>query len=363
MTNVLVATDAWHPQVNGVVRTFDAVAEAARPLGATISFLTPDQVPTVALPAYREIRLALPDPRAVLARLQEDRIDAVHIATEGPIGCVARAVCRRNGIPFTTSFHTRFPDYIAARAPLPKNWSERWTWTWLRRFHAPASTVMAATPSLARELAERGFRNVGLWTRGVDTVRFRPRQGIDLGLPRPIFLTVGRLAVEKNLDAFLSLDLPGSKVVVGDGPARAQLMQRYPEVAFLGSSGGEALAAIYAAADVFVFPSRTDTFGLVLLEALASGVPVAAFPAPAPKDVIGEAPVGVLDGDLRAACLRALAIPREGCRVHACRSTWANSARAFLGHMHLIKEGDYAIERGSRQQRGGKGVCALGAGL
>jgi glycosyltransferase involved in cell wall biosynthesis len=337
MMRVLIATDAWHPQVNGVVQTLNAVAQAARPLGATIMFLTPQQFPTVALPVYREIRLAIPDPRAVLARLREANIDAVHIATEGPIGHVARAICRRNKIPFTTSFHTRFPDYISARLPIPKHWTERWTWAWLRCFHAPASTVMAATPTLARELTARGFRNVGLWPRGVDTAQFHPRHGIDLGLPRPIFLTVGRLAVEKNLDAFLCLDLPGSKVVVGDGPARAKLTQRYPDVTFLGARRGEALAAVYAAADVFVFPSRTDTFGLVMLEALASGLPVAAFPVPGPQDVIGDAPVGILDTDLRAACLAALTIPRAACRAHACRMTWADSARRFLGHMHVAR--------------------------
>ncbi|MPZ59452.1 MAG: glycosyltransferase [Rhizobiales bacterium] len=332
---ILIATDAWHPQVNGVVQTLNALAGAALPLGAAITFLTPDQFATVALPAYREIRLAIPDPRAVTARMREASIDAVHIATEGPIGLMARAICRRNAIPFTTSFHTRFPDYIAARLPIPQRWAKIWTWAWLRRFHAPASTVMAATPSLARELAGRGFRNVGLWPRGVDTARFRPHHGIDLGLPRPIFLTVGRLAVEKNLAAFLGLDLPGSKVVVGDGPAHAELKQRHPDVTFLGARRGEALAAVYAAADVFVFPSRTDTFGLVMLEALASGVPVAAFPVPGPQDVIGDAPIGALDEDLRVACLRALTIPRAACRAHACRMTWTESARCFLQHIHI----------------------------
>ena len=333
---VLVATDAWHPQVNGVVRTLDALAESAPPLGSMLTFLTPDSFPTVAIPAYREIRLAVPDPRVVAARIREASLDAVHIATEGPIGHVARAICRRDAIPFTTSFHTRFPDYIAARLPLPERWTAAWTWRWLRRFHAPASTVMAATPSLARELTVRGFRNVGLWPRGVDTKRFRPHHGIDLGLPRPIFLTVGRLALEKNLDAFLGLDLPGSKVVVGDGPVRAELTRRYRDVTFLGARRGEALSAIYAAADVFVFPSRTDTFGLVMLEALASGVPVAAFSVPGPQDVIGSAPVGVLDTDLRRACLRALTLSRTDCRAFACRMTWSDSTRRFLAHVHAM---------------------------
>jgi glycosyltransferase involved in cell wall biosynthesis len=351
MMRILVATDAWHPQVNGVVRTLHSVADAAPALGATISFLTPEEFRTIALPAYGEIRLAIPDPRAVLARLREASIDAVHIATEGPIGHVARAVCRRHGIPFTTSFHTRFPDYIAARVPLPRCWTAAWTWNWLRRFHAPASAVLAATPSLARELAGRGFRNVGLWPRGVDTARFHPQHAVDLGLPRPVFLSVGRLAVEKNIDAFLGLDLPGTKVVVGNGPERAALMRRYPHAVFLGARHGEALAAVYAAADVFVFPSRTDTFGLVLLEALASGVPFAGFPVPGPQDVVGDAPVGALDIDLRVACLRALTISREACRAHACRMTWTDSARSFLRNIRSAKRPtlNRAMERGLRQ--------------
>lgn len=327
---ILVATDAWHPQINGVVQTLTALQQAAGSLGATIVFMTPDAFPTVALPAYREIRLALPHPRAVAARIAEARIDAVHIATEGPIGSVVRRICRQQSIPFTTSFHTRFPDYLAARLPFPTAWTESLAWNWLRRFHAPASTVMAATPALMRELSGRGFRNLGLWPRGVDTDLFRPRAGADLGLPRPVFLSVGRLAVEKNLTAFLDLDLTGSKVVVGDGPAGPALRSRYPDAHFLGVQTGEALASIYAAADVFVFPSRTDTYGLVMLEALASGVSVAAYPVGGPRDVIGDAPVGMLDDDLRAACLHALAIPGEDCRAFALGKSWTESARCFL---------------------------------
>jgi glycosyltransferase involved in cell wall biosynthesis len=218
--------------------------------------------------------------------------------------------------------------------PIPERWMQAGVWAWLRRVHAPASTVMAATPALVRELGERGFRNVGLWSRGVDTNLFRPQPDVDLGLPRPIFLTVGRLAPEKNLDAFLGLDLPGTKVVVGDGPAGLSLRRRYPEACFLGVRSGEALAQAYAAADVFVFPSRTDTYGLVMLEALASGVPVAAFPVSGPRDVIGDAPVGVLDPDLRAACLRALTIPRAACRSFAVDKSWSRSAELFLRHVH-----------------------------
>lgn len=322
---ILVATDAWHPQVNGVVRTLTTMAEAAKGLGVDVSFLTPDSFRTIALPSYPDLRVALPG-RAKIARLIEAaRPDNIHIATEGPIGFAVRAYCRRRGLPFTTSFHTRFPEYISARLPIP----ESWIWAGLRRFHGASAAVMAATPALSAELRDRGFRNVVLWPRGVDTKLFHPRK-VDLGLPRPIFLSVGRVAVEKNLEAFLALDLPGTKVVVGDGPARAVLQRDYPKAVFLGALQGEALAVAYAAADVFVFPSKTDTFGLVLLEALASGVPVAAFPVTGPRDVIGDAPVGVLSENLREACLAALTISPQACLRFAASQSWDISARAFV---------------------------------
>jgi glycosyltransferase involved in cell wall biosynthesis len=228
-------------------------------------------------------------------------------------------------LPFTTGFHTRFPEYISARLPVPENW----IWAALRAFHGASQAVMAATPALAAELRARGFRNVVLWPRGVDTRLFHPRN-VDFCLPRPVFLCVGRVAVEKNLKAFLGLDLPGSKVIVGDGPARVALERKYPQAVFLGARQGEQLALAYAAADVFVFPSRTDTFGLVLLEALASGLPVAAFPVTGPRDVIGDAPVGVLNEDLRLACLAAVTIPPQACLEFAATHTWEASARAFI---------------------------------
>jgi 1,2-diacylglycerol 3-alpha-glucosyltransferase/glucuronosyltransferase len=330
---ILIATDAWHPQVNGVVRTLSHMASEAPGLDATVEFLTPNEFRTLPMPSYPEIRLALTTAGAVERKLDAIAPDAIHIATEGPIGHAMRRVCIRRGLPFTTSFHTLFPDYLAERLPLPERWTREAAWAWLRRFHSAGAAVMAATPTLATELSERGFKNVKIWPRGVDAALFRPRENSVVDLPRPIFLTVGRLAVEKNVEAFLALDLPGTKLVVGDGPARAGLARDYPDAVFLGAKQGEALAEIYAAADAFVFPSLTDTFGLVLLEALASGVPVAAFPAAAPRDVIGEAPVGVLDGNLQRACLEALECSREDCRTFALKMTWEESARIFLDHV------------------------------
>ena len=332
MTRILVATDAWHPQVNGVVRTLTAVAEAAKGLGVEVSFLSPQSFRTVEMPGYPGMRLALPYPGKIARLIEAAKPDSIHVATEGPIGLLVRRYCLKRGLPFTTSFHTRFPDYIAARSPIP----ESLTWRALRAFHRPSQAVMAATPALASELRQRGFRNVVLWSRGVDTALFHPRSA-DLCLPMPVFLNVGRVAVEKNLEAFLDLDLPGTKLVVGDGPARAALERKYPDAVFLGARHGKELAEIYAAADIFVFPSKTDTFGLVLLEALASGLPVAAFPVTGPRDVIGSAPVGVLDEDLRAACLEALQVSRQDCIEFAAAHTWAASARVFVEHATNVR--------------------------
>ena len=329
---VLVATDAWHPQVNGVVRTLTMTAEAAKAFGVDVGFLTPRSFHTFAMPSYRDLRVALPYPAKIARLIAEARPDSIHIATEGPIGLLVRRHCRKQGLPFTTSFHTRFPEYISARLPVPQSW----IWTALRAFHGPSQAVMAATPALAGELRARGFRNVVLWPRGVDARHFHPRP-VDLGLPRPVFLCVGRVAVEKNLEAFLGLDLPGTKVIVGDGPALIALVQKYPQAVFLGARQGEALAEAYGAADAFVFPSKTDTFGLVLLEALASGLPVAAFPVTGPRDVIGAAPVGALNDDLRLACLSALTISPQACLEFAGRHTWEASARAFVENITDIR--------------------------
>jgi glycosyltransferase involved in cell wall biosynthesis len=329
---VLIATDAWHPQVNGVVRTLAMMEEATKALGVDISFLTPQSFRTFAMPGYPDLRLALPGPVKTAQLIEQAQPDSIHIATEGPIGLLVRRYCRKRRLPFTTSFHTRFPEYLSARLPVP----EAWVWSALRWFHGGSQAVMAATPALATELRIRGFRNVVLWPRGVDARLFHPRPA-DLGLPRPVFVCVGRVAVEKNLEAFLDLDLPGTKLIVGDGPARAALERKYPQTVFLGARQGEELAQAYAAADVFVFPSRTDTFGLVLLEALASGLPVAAFPVTGPRDVIGTAPVGALNEDLRAACLAALAISPQACLAFAEKHTWDASARAFVDHIAGIR--------------------------
>src|SRR5450432_793835 len=329
---ILVATDAWHPQVNGVVRTLTTMADAAGALGVEVSFLTPQSFRTFAMPSYPDIRVALTYQAKIARLIAEARPDSIHIATEGPIGLSVRRYCRKQGLPFTTSFHTRFPEYISARLPIP----ESWIWAALRAFHGASQAVMAATPALASELRMRGFRNVVLWPRGVDARHFHPR-AVDLGLPRPVFLCVGRVAVEKNLEAFLDLDLPGTKVIVGDGPSRASLALKYPQAVFLGARQGEALAQAYAAADVFVFPSKTDTFGLVLLEALASGLPVAAYPVTGPRDVIGTAPVGVLNDDLRAACLSALHVSPQACLDFAAGHTWEASARAFVENISDVR--------------------------
>ena len=331
---LLVATDAWHPQVNGVVRSLEHMEAAGRALGYDPVFLTHQDFRSVPLPGYPEIRLSYATKRKVAARWGELAPTHVHIATEGTVGYATRRYCLAEGRPFTTSYHTRFPEYLAARAPIPESWS----YAWLRRFHGAACGTMVSTPSLERDLAARGFTNLMRWTRGVDTELFKPQpspQPSDVldSLPRPIFLFVGRLAVEKNLDAFLSLSLPGTKVVVGDGPDRARLEAIDPKAKFLGTRTGADLASVYAAADVFVFPSLTDTFGIVLLEALACGLPVAAYPVTGPLDVIGGTGAGVLDGDLKTAALAALRIPRERCREEALRYTWAESARQFYANI------------------------------
>lgn len=327
---ILLPTDAWYPQVNGVVRALAATVRELEALGHQVLVVGPDRFRTVPAPFYPEVRLALAPGRR-LARLADDfRPDAVHIPVEGPIGLAARRLCRRRGWPFTTSYHTRFGHYLQAWAGigggLPLAY-QRW-------FHGAGARFMVQTDSLACELGTQGFRRIRRWNRAVDTSHFRPLPGRDfLNLPRPVFLNVGRVSAEKNLEAFLSLDLPGSKVVVGDGPLLPSLRARYPGVTFTGALSGDTLVRHYGAADVFVFPSRTETLGLVTLEALACGTPVAAFPVPGPLDVIGDNPVGVLDTDLRRAALAALSIPREACRAFALTFSWRRCTEEFLANL------------------------------
>ena len=330
---ILIATDAWRPQVNGVVSTLTALARNAALLGNEVDFVTPDGFPSMPLPTYPGLRVAWPDRREIARRIEQASPEAIHIATEGPIGWAVRAYCRRRKLAFTTSYTTRFPEYVAVRTMIPASFG----YALLRHFHAAASTTMVATASLRQELGERGFRKLGFWTRGVDTELFTPDHPATLDLPRPIFITMGRVAVEKNLEAFLSLDLPGTKVVVGEGPQRAQLEQQYPDAVFLGEKKGADLTAHLAAADVFVFPSLTDTFGVVQLEALACGTPVAAFPVTGPLDVIADHPIGAIDWDLRSACLRALTKSREACRNFALGRSWENSARQFIGNLAALQ--------------------------
>jgi glycosyltransferase involved in cell wall biosynthesis len=326
---VLVATDAWRPQVNGVVRALEGLAREAPSLGAEICFLTPSDFRTMPLPGYRTIRLALAMPGAVKRRIAAMRPDSVHIATEGPIGWMTRHACRSEGYRFTTSYHTRFPEYVAARLPVPLCWS----YAALRRFHNSSAGTMVGSRTLEQDLKAHGFRNLRRWPLGVDANLFRPRRERPLGFAKPVFLFVGRVAIEKNIESFLQLDLPGSKVVVGDGPLLAHLKLKFPGVHFLGLRTGEALAEVYASADVLVFPSLTDTFGLVLLEALACGLPVAAFPVMGPLDVIDRSGCGLLDVDLRRAALGALEISPDKCRAHALTFSWRDSVQQFLNNI------------------------------
>jgi glycosyltransferase involved in cell wall biosynthesis len=325
---ILIATDAWLPQVNGVVTTLRNTVRELEALGHYVRLVTPEGFRTVPCPTYPEIRLAVaPGPR-VGRMIEEFEPDAVHIETEAPLGLAARRHCLDARRQFTTAYHTQFPEFIHARCRLPLSVSYRW----MRWFHRPAAAVLVATAAMGRRLEQWGFTNLATWTRGVDTELFAPAPRENL-TRRPIFLYAGRVSVEKSIEQFLKLDLPGSKWVVGDGPARAGLQARFPDAVFHGVRHGKDLAYYYQQADVFVFPSRTDTFGLVLLEAMASGLPVAAYPVPGPIDVVGDSGAGVLDEDLGRAAIAALAIPRDHCRRHALRYTWTASADQFVANL------------------------------
>lgn len=331
---IAIATDAWLPQINGVVRTLGHTADHLRQLGHDARFITPQDFRTYPCPTYPSIHLALFPKQGVRRRLEEFRPQAIHIATEGPIGHAARALCCSFSLPFTTSYHTQFPEYVRARFPVPVSWS----YAYLRRYHSRAVRTMIATHSMRQMLHARGFKNLEIWARGVDSDAFQPGPKAFLSDPRPISMYMGRVAVEKNIEAFLNLDLPGSKYVVGDGPDLEQLRRRYPNVIFTGQKTGQELTAHMAAADVFVFPSLTDTFGLVLLEAMACGVPVAAYPVTGPIDVVQQGKTGVLDNDLRRAVLGALTLDPADCVAYARQHSWRNWTERFVSLLEPFEE-------------------------
>jgi hypothetical protein len=329
---ILIVTDAWAPQVNGVVRTVRATRDELQRLGHDVEVLEPGWFRSVPCPTYPEIRLALASRATIERAIDAFGPEALHIATEGPLGWQVRAIARERGWPFSTAYHTRFPEYLRARLRLPLSWS----WRVMRRFHSPAQATLVATKTLGDELAGRGFAHVAPWSRGVDRTLFRPDGGRIARRVSPVFLHVGRLAVEKNVDAFLKLDLPGEKWVVGDGPEAARLRAAYPDVRWFGTLHGLNLARVYRSADVTVFTSETDTFGLVMLESMACGTPVAAFPVPGPLDVVGDSLGGALDADLKTACLRALALKREDALARAEAFTWEAATQQFLGALTPI---------------------------
>ena len=328
---ILIVTDAWQPQVNGVVRTLTETCRELTAFGHQVEMITPLEFHTLPCPTYPDIRLSILPYRQVAQRIAALAPHAIHIATEGPLGLAARRYCLRHKLQFTTAYHTRFPEYIAARTRLPLSIS----YAWMRRFHNAGAATMVPTQSIADDLRARGFDKVVLWSRGVDISMFSPGERDRLEESRaPRFVYIGRVAVEKNIEAFLKLDLPGSKWVVGDGPLLSRLQREYPEVHFAGVFPQPELARFYRAADVFVFPSLTDTFGLVLLEAMACGTPVAAYPVAGPRDVVGHSGAGVLHDDLRHACLEALKLDREHVRTVAERYSWAAATRQFEQHLH-----------------------------
>ena len=327
---IAVVTDAWEPQVNGVVNTLKATVACLRGMVHDVLMLAPDDLRTFPCPTYPDIRLALKPYPQVAARLAAFKPDSIHIATEGPMGLAARRYCLKHGLHFTTAYHTRFPEYVKARTGIPLSW----TYRWLRWFHGPSRAIMVPTEKVKQVLAERGFQRLALWGRGVDTEHFAPRDVDGCCIVRPLFLYVGRLAVEKNVEAFLKLDLAGTKWLIGDGPARDELEKKYPKAHFLGAKAHAQLPAYYNCADAFVFPSLTDTFGLVLAEAMACGVPVAAYPVEGPIDVVADGSSGSLNHDLERACHTALTLDRAEVRRHALGYSWQAATQQFLQHLH-----------------------------
>ena len=326
---IAIATDAWSPQVNGVVTTLNQTRQELTRMGHEVKMITPEGRRTFPLPTYPEIRLALFQKRAIARELDDFEPDCVHIATEGTIGLAVRRYCIRRNIPFTTAYHTQFPEYVRKRVPIPIGW----TAAMLRWFHRPAVRTMVPTRGMRETLLERGFKDVVIWSRGVQTDIFTPDDPYDYDLPGPVWIFVGRVAIEKNIESFLDLPLPGSKVIIGDGPDRQRLTGQYPDCHFLGYQFGRDLARRIAGADVFVFPSLTDTFGIVMLEAMACGVPVAAFPVTGPIDVVSPGLSGCLDDDLIAACSRALDLNSHDCRHYAETRTWRRATRQFVSNL------------------------------
>jgi glycosyltransferase involved in cell wall biosynthesis len=329
---IAIVSDAWRPQINGVVRTIETIARLLQAEGHEVEVFGPDRFRTLPCPTYPEIRLSLFPAARLNHMLKLYAPDAIHLVTEGPLGWAARAFCLRRDIPFTTAYHTRFPEYVRVRCWIPLAWS----YALVRRFHAPSAAVLVVAQSIRDELTQRGFKKLLPWSRGVDIAAFKPEPREQVSDPRPIWLYAGRLAIEKNITAFLDLDLPGTKWVVGGGPQLRELRRRYKDAHFFGSVDTQELTYRYAQADCFVFPSRTDTFGLVMVEALASGVPVAAYPVPGPLEIVTSPKVGALNEDLLAACLAAIACEPADCRAHAESFTWAKCAQQFRDALRQI---------------------------
>ncbi len=329
MKRILIVTDAWHPQINGVVTTLSQTVSNLKKLGHLVKVIHPKNFTSLPCPTYPEIALSMTTPKTLYKEISEFNPHSIHISTEGPLGWAARSVCKKKKFPFTTSYHTRFPEYLRMRLPIPLKVS----YSVIRKFHNRAANIMVATKELQSELISRRFNNTCLWTRGVDTELFKPRSKDFLGTNKPVFMYAGRVAVEKNIETFLKLDLPGTKYVVGDGPAKQQLEKEYPAAIFVGYQKGEQLAKYLAAADVFVFPSKTDTFGVVMLEAMACGVPIAAYPVVGPAQVVKHGTTGILDNNLKTAALQALEMSPDACRNHIKQYSWQACTKQFLNNL------------------------------
>jgi len=348
---IIIVTDAWYPQVNGVVRTLDETSKQLKKLGHEVKLISPEGFLTIPCPTYPEIRLSLFPGAKVSSMIREFNPDCLHISTEGPLGLSARGYASRNGLAFTSAYHTRFPEYVHARTKLPL----KLTYSFLRWFHSRSELVMVPTEEVKKDLIKYKIGNPKIWSRGVDLEIFKPKKGRRKN-KKPILLNVGRVAVEKNLEEFLKIDLPYEKWVVGDGPALKELKKKYPEVIFHGAKNKEELEYYYNKADVFVFPSKTDTFGLVLLEAMACGLPVAAFPVSGPLDVIGSSNAGCLNSSLKEACKKALLIPRKVPREYAKTFSWEATSKTFETYLVSIRDKDTTYNIEDNPHKGNTGV-------